>query len=224
MAKYLVTGGSGDIGTAVVRRLVEAGHEVIVHYNKNKPEHTLCWQSDLTIQLQTRPEFFDTLDGVIYAAGTAYYELFQLSASDKVDQQYMIHVKNLIQLTQWALPGMINRGTGRIIVISSIWGETGAAMETIYSTMKAAQLGFVKSLAKELALSRITVNAVTPGLVAGKMTDAVSTEDIELTLEEIPQGELIMPDEIAALVKYLISEEAKHITGQIMRINAGWLI
>ena len=111
---------------------------------------------------------------------------------------------------------------GRIIVISSIWGETGASYETIYSTMKAAQLGFVKSLAKELALTSITVNAITPGVVHGKMTNELDEMTQIQLKEDIPQNRFITTKEISSCVAYLLDPLSQSVTGQVLRINGGW--
>lgn len=225
MRKYIVFGASGDIGREIVSRLTAEGNEVIAHYHTNHPpemEHVDYFQADLTTSGTIPP--LGHVDGIIYAAGTAQYELFQLEDEASIDQQYQIHVKSLMTAVQQVLPHMIQQQFGRIIVISSIWGETGASMEVVYSTMKAAQLGFVKALAKEVALSNITVNAIAPGIVRGRMTDRFNDEELADILEEIPQGELVEPREVAAMVQFLLQEEAKHITGQVLRVNAGWLI
>ncbi|TDL97786.1 SDR family NAD(P)-dependent oxidoreductase [Macrococcus brunensis] len=228
MANYLVTGGSGDIGRAIVTDLLEAGHSVVCQYFKADIEilketmsgDVTFWQCDLT-KLKTKPTFIDTLDGLIYAAGTESFGLVQDFTEEQIDQQYHVHLKGLIQLVQWMVPVLCQKQYGRIVVISSIWGETGASMESVYSAMKAGQIGFVKSMAKELALSGVTVNAITPGVVRGRMTDQL---DEDLILEDIPQGELVEVDEVAYLVSYLLHKRAQHMTGQVLRLNAGWLI
>ncbi|KAA1036984.1 elongation factor P 5-aminopentanone reductase [Macrococcus equipercicus] len=230
MANFLVTGGSGDIGRAVIDALLAAGHTAVCHYHHADlavltarwDDRVTYWQADLTAGLAVRPDFFEQLDGVIYSAGTAQFGLLQDETAEAVDRQYMIHLKNLITVVQWIIPTLVRRRCGNIVVISSIWGETGAAMEAVYSAMKAGQLGLVKAMAKELAPSHITVNAVTPGLVSGRMTAAL--EELPLILEDIPQGELVTPEEVAHMVLYLLHERSRHVTGQVMRINAGWLI
>ncbi len=233
MADYLVTGGSGDIGRAVVDRLLDEGHRVICHYfaadvtllkERWHSKPVTFWQADLTVELVNQPDFCNDIDGLIYAAGTAHYELLQDMSSEAIDKQYAIHLKNLIKLVQWIVPALVSKQCGNIVIISSIWGETGAAMESIYSTMKSGQLGFTRAMAKELAPSHITVNAVTPGLVQGKMTDIFPEEELKMILEDIPQGELVLPHEIAHMVSYLLDERSRHVTGQVLRINAGWLI
>ncbi|TDM04119.1 elongation factor P 5-aminopentanone reductase [Macrococcus carouselicus] len=229
MTKYLVTGGSGDIGRAIIRQLTDDGHSVICQYHSADIESlksyfncqdVAFWQADLTRPVM-KPEFIDSVDGLIHAAGAESFGLVQDFTLEEIDLQYQLHLRSLIQLSQWSIPSMLRKQCGRIVVISSIWGETGASMESIYSAMKAGQLGFVKSLAKELALNHITVNAITPGVVRGRMTAQLESESL---LEEIPQGELIEPDEIAFLVSYLLHKRAQHMTGQVLRLNAGWLI
>lgn len=230
MAKVLVVGSSGDIGSAIVTQLLRQNHTVIAHHfttlqsNLTFRNGVTFWQQDLTSIIDYIPDELKEVDVIIYAAGTAYYELFQSSLESKINEQYMIHVHNLMKITQALLPYMIRQQFGKVIVINSIWGETGASMEVVYSTMKAAQIGFIKSLAKEVALSGITVNGIAPGLVKGKMTNMFSEEEKHEILEDIPLGRYIEPSEIAQMVSFLISDAANNITGQIMRINGGWLI
>jgi len=113
---------------------------------------------------------------------------------------------------------------GRIIVISSIWGETGASMETIYSAMKSAQIGFVKALSQELALTNVTVNAIAPGFVSGRMAKAFSDEEKAVILSELPQQRMIAPQEVAHVCAYLCHPNAKSITGTVQKVNGGWYI
>jgi len=228
VANYLVTGGSGDIGRAIVTELLQSGHSVVCQYFNADVEmlketmsgNVIFWRCDLT-KLGTKPAFFETLDGLIYVAGTESFGLIQDFTGEEIDQQYHVHLKGLIQLVQWIVPILCKKQYGRIVVISSIWGETGASMESVYSAMKAGQIGLVKSMAKELALSGVTVNAITPGVVRGRMTEQL---DAELILEDIPQRELVEADEVAYLVSYLLHKRAQHMTGQVLRLNAGWLI
>jgi 3-oxoacyl-[acyl-carrier protein] reductase len=127
-------------------------------------------------------------------------------------------------ITKELLPKFLSKGFGNIIVITSIWGQTGAACEVAYSTVKGAQIAFVKSLSKEVALNGIRVNGIAPGAIKTPMMGGFTKEDIELIEDDIPMGRLGSPAEIAKGVLFLLSEESSYITGQILGINGGWYI
>ena len=119
------------------------------------------------IDLETTFAHIKYLDCLIYSSGTTLYGLLQDMSDIDIDLSYNIHVKQLIRCCRYFIDLIRQSEFGRIIVISSIWGETGASMETIYSAMKSAQIGFVKALSQELAMTNVTVNAITPGFVSG---------------------------------------------------------
>lgn len=113
---------------------------------------------------------------------------------------------------------------GRIVVVSSIWGETGASLESVYSAMKAGQIGFVKALSQELALSTVTVNAIAPGFVNGRMTQVFDDDTLTEMVESLPQQRLIDPQEIAHTCSYLCHPYAKSITGTVQKVNGAWYL
>jgi 3-oxoacyl-[acyl-carrier protein] reductase len=127
-------------------------------------------------------------------------------------------------LTKELLPKLFSKGTGNIIVISSIWGQTGAACEVAYSAAKGAQIAFVKALSKEVALNGIRVNAIAPGAVETKMMDGFTEEEVERISFEVPMGRLGQTDEIAKCVAFLLSDDSSYITGQVLAVNGGWYI
>ena len=116
---------------------------------------------------------------------------------------------------------MIRRKSGRIINISSIWGEIGASCEVAYSASKAALIGFTKALAKEVAPCGITVNCISPGMIDTSMNAAFSPEEIAAFIEEIPAGRIGKPEEVAAAALFLASDAASYITGQILSVSGG---
>ncbi|REH98249.1 SDR family oxidoreductase, partial [Staphylococcus felis] len=176
------------------------------------------------IDLNETFQHIQNIDVLVYASGKSHFSLLQDVKDDDIHEAYMIHVFNLIKVTQYFISQLMASEAGRIIVISSIWGEMGASMESIYSTMKAAQIGFVKALSQELVKTNVTVNAIAPGAVEGAMTNALATEDYHTLLEELPQNRLIQPNEIAHVTRYLLSKQAKSITGTVQRINGGWYL
>lgn len=233
--RALVLGGSGTIGTAIVERLLEEGNEVIIQYfqsdlkalqDKYKGEAVEFIQADLTqnIDLETTFAHIKYLDCLIYSSGTALYGLLQDMSDIDIDLSYNIHVKQLIRCCRYFIDLIRQSEFGRIIVISSIWGETGASMETIYSAMKSAQIGFVKALSHELAMTNVTVNAITPGFVSGNMSQVFNSDELKAILEELPQQRMINPCEIAHTCAYLWNPLAKSITGTVQKVNGAWYI
>ncbi|MDO0963172.1 elongation factor P 5-aminopentanone reductase [Staphylococcus haemolyticus] len=233
--RALVLGGSGTIGTAIVERLLEEGNEVIIQYfqsdlkalqDKYKGEAVEFIQADLTqnIDLETTFAHIKYLDCLIYSSGTALYGLLQDMSDIDIDLSYNIHVKQLIRCCRYFIDLIRQSEFGRIIVISSIWGEIGASMETIYSAMKSAQIGFVKALSQELAMTNVTVNAITPGFVSGNMSQVFNSDELKAILEELPQQRMINPCEIAHTCAYLWNPLAKSITGTVQKVNGAWYI
>ncbi|BAS46261.1 short chain dehydrogenase [Staphylococcus schleiferi] len=231
--KALVVGGSGNIGRAITHDLLSRGYEVIVTYHNTSIDELVTMyenqpvqfvQLDLTksIQLEEKLKFIQNLDVLIYTSGQSLFGMLQDMTDQQIHDAYMVHVFHFIKMSQFFVDQLRQSENGRIIVISSIWGEMGASFETIYSSMKAAQIGFVKALGQELSRTNVTVNAIAPGVVAGRMTDVLSEEAREDLLESLPQHRWIDPTEIAHATQYLLSSEAKSITGTVQRINGGW--
>lgn len=233
--KALVLGGSGTIGSAIVERLLEDGYEVIVHYHtadieylketyKKQPVQFV--QNDLhkSIDLAHDFGFIKQLDCLIYSPGTALYGMIQDMTDDEIDQSYHIHVRQLIRICRYFVDILRQSDTGRLIVISSIWGETGASFESVYSAMKAAQIGFVKALSQELAMTRVTVNAIAPGFVDGAMSQAWSEDELAQMIQELPQQRLIQPEEVAHCCSYLCNPMSQSITGTVQKVNGAWYL
>ena len=123
-----------------------------------------------------------------------------------------------------ALPHMIRNKWGRIINIVSMWGETGASCEAAYSATKAGLIGLTKALAKEVGPSFVTVNAVSPGLIDTEMNARLSPEDRSALIEETPLSRIGSVEDVANAVLFLASDESSFITGDVLRVNGGFLI
>ncbi|MNP50790.1 3-oxoacyl-[acyl-carrier-protein] reductase FabG [compost metagenome] len=134
-----------------------------------------------------------------------------------------INLKSVFLCTQIFIPHMISQRFGRIINVSSVWGITGASCEVAYSASKGGVNAFSKALAKELAPSGVTVNAVAPGAVKTDMMADFNAEELRLIEQEIPVGRLGNPEEISSLVYFLALPESGYITGQVISPNGGWL-
>lgn len=233
--KALVIGGSGSIGSAIVEQLLSDGYEVIVHYNQSSPDQLKAKyesqnvsfvQADLTqdINMESVFSFIHNLDVLVYAAGRSLYGMFQDMTATDIDVCYQLNVKNMMLITRFFLEQLRASAQGRILIISSIWGETGASMETVYSAMKAAQIGFVKALSQEVAMTNITVNAVTPGMISGNMADEFEPSELAAIIDELPQQRMVTPDEVAYTCAYLYDKRAQSVTGTIQKVNGGWYI
>ncbi|PGZ96868.1 3-ketoacyl-ACP reductase [Bacillus pseudomycoides] len=235
MKKYaLVTGGSGGIGSAIVRRLVKDGYTVYVHYNRSEKK-VLELQLELEgiIPVQANLSEVDSaerlwsqihhpIDTVVYAAGKSIFGLTTDITDEQLNEMVELQVKNVYKLISSALPSMIRNRHGNIVIISSIWGQIGASCEVLYSMVKGAQNSYVKALAKEVALSGVRVNAVAPGAIETEMLRVFSDEEKQDIAEEIPLGRLGMTEEVANTVAFIVSPQASYITGQIIGVNGGW--
>jgi 3-oxoacyl-[acyl-carrier protein] reductase len=233
----LITGASGGIGQAIALQLAKEGYNLYLHYNKN--EKTLMGlleqlqmyqgeyipvQGDLSESNDYRKITSNifALDAIVHCGGQSHYGLLTDIDEVEVEAMLKVHVTAPLVLTKLLLPKFMNKRKGNIIVISSIWGQTGGAYEVAYSTVKGAQISFVKALSKEVALNGIRVNAIAPGAINTLMNSHLSEEDISLINEEIPMGRLGRPEEVANGVSFLLSEKASYITGQVLAINGGW--
>lgn len=226
MSNILIVGATGDIGNAIHEKFSES--YIITVSKKRRPllksnHHFL----DLTKEVNNgdMEEIFaglTHLDALIYTPGFAQFDMIQDVTMNDIDTQYTLSIKNLVVFIQAALPLLKKSKNGRIIVVTSIWGQVGASCESIYSSMKGAQNTLVKSLAKELALTNVTVNAVAPGVVRGSMTNELSDVDQQILLNELPQNRFIDASEVASLVEFICTESSKSITGEVFNLNGGW--
>ncbi|MBC1344127.1 SDR family oxidoreductase [Listeria welshimeri] len=238
--KYaFVTGASGEIGQAICIALAKAGWNLYLHYYQNRQAvedivPKLQAENIDVILIQADLDDFSSLkeiekqvfqvDAFIHAAGHSHYALFQDTTDLDMTKLWNVHMYMPMRLIQIFIPKLMKSQQGRIVFISSIWGEIGASMEVVYSTVKGAQIAFCKALSQEVGLSGITVNAVTPGVVKTKMMDQFSLEEKEILRQEIPLKRFAKPEEIAETVEFLTSKKASYITGEVLRLNGGWLM
>ena len=134
------------------------------------------------------------------------------------------NLSSAFYLTRAVLPSMISQKSGRIINIGSMWGKVGASCEVHYSAAKAGLRGMTLALAKEVAPSGITVNAIEPGVIATDMNASLSAEALDALCEETPLGRIGKPSDVSALARFLASDEASFITGQIIGVDGGFAI
>jgi 3-oxoacyl-[acyl-carrier protein] reductase len=238
VGKYaLITGASGGIGQAVALKLASLGYHLYLHFNQNEASiRELLNQLEpfggeyTSIQANLEePDGYKkicsqifTLDDIVHCSGNAHYGLLVDIKQEEIESLMRVHVMNPLMITKELLPKLVKKRSGNVILISSIWGQTGAACEVVYSTAKGAQISFVKALSKEVALNGVRVNAIAPGAVETPMMSQFSEEDKQLLQYEIPMGRLGVSEEIANGVKFLLSNESSYITGQVLSINGGW--
>jgi 3-oxoacyl-[acyl-carrier protein] reductase len=238
----LVTGGSRGIGAAIARTFAARGLNVVIHYMQSHEAaaetakecaklggHVYTIAADLRSreQIQMMKERLESIDLMpdilVNNAGIAHYGMLADVTEDVWDDVMDVNLKGMFLVTQTFMGRMVSQRYGRIINVSSIWGLTGASCEVLYSTAKGGMNAFTKALAKELAPSGVTVNAVAPGVVDTAMISHLSEEERRALMEDIPVGRFAEPDEIASLVYFLSRPESGYITGQIISANGGWL-
>ncbi len=238
----LITGGSKGIGAAIAKRFAEAGMNVVIHYLKshesaNETART-CLQHDVKVltisaDLRSKEQIYRMRskleehgmmpDILVNNAGVSHYGLLSDVTEEEWDDVMNINLKSAFLCTQAFIPFMLAQKSGRVINVSSIWGISGASCEVVYATAKGGLNAFTKSLAKELAPSGITVNAVAPGAVETDMLQGFDAGEKDSMQQAIPAGRFAQPEEIASLVYFISLPESGYINGQIISPNGGWL-
>lgn len=236
----LVTGGSRGIGRAASLALAKRGAHVVINYVSNEGAAREVAASIQAAGGKAELVQFDVgnseaaeksiaevakrlgrLDVLVCSAGVSIDGLLLRLKDEDFDRILSINVKGAVACARAATKVMMRARAGRVIFLSSVVGEMGNGGQTAYSASKAALLGITKSLARELASRSITVNAITPGFIDTDMTGALTDEQKTAINSAIPLGRTGKPDEVAAAVVYLASDEAAYVTGQALRVNGG---
>ncbi|MEE3394308.1 MAG: 3-oxoacyl-ACP reductase FabG [Candidatus Onthomonas sp.] len=240
----LITGASRGIGAAAALSFARHGWQVVVNYLRSEEQAlAVCRQinaaggSALPVQADvSRPEqaktlvetsvaAFGGLDALVCNAGIA---LPQMLLTDVTDDQwrslFAADVDGVFYPVRAALPYFVRQKSGSIVTISSMWGQVGGSCEVAYSAAKGAVIAFTKALAKEVGPSGIRVNCVCPGVIQTEMNGHLSSEDLEALRLETPLETLGRPEDVAETVRFLCSEEARFITGQVIGVNGGMVI
>ena len=236
----LVTGASRGIGAAVARAFANAGYRVAVNYNASKaeaealaaqwPDRMLPVQADVADRAQVEAMFrqveeaFGGVDVLVCNAGIARQELFTDVTPAAWQRMLDVHLGGAFHCCQCALPHMLHQKWGRIVTVSSMWGQVGGSCEVAYSAAKAGLIGLTRALAKEEGPSGITVNCVAPGVIETDMMAAFSAEDKAALAEETPLGSLGSPEQVAKAILFLASDGADYITGQVLGVNGGLVV
>lgn len=239
----VITGGSRGIGRACAILFASKGYNVLFGYNKNKAaaEETLAAVSaygvkcaafcadiskkDDARRLISKAMFeFGKIDVLVNNAGIARAQLMTDVTESDFSELFATNVGGVYFTSQAAIPEMIGAGGGKIINISSMWGQVGASCETLYSATKAAIIGLTKAMAKELAPSGITVNCVAPGVIDTEMNACYDEDTMEELREKTPLSRLGAPEDVANAVYFLASEAGSFITGEVLAVNGGFVI
>ena len=235
----LISGGDRGIGAAAARAFWQAGYRVAVLYHTHAEAAAalekalpglLAFQCDVAsrasceVAFHTVEQAVGHVDVLVSNAGIAQQKLFTDITPEEWQHMLDVNLSGAFHLCQLALPGMIRRKAGRILTVSSMWGQTGGSCEVHYSAAKAGLIGLTKALAKEEGPSGITVNCVAPGVIDTDMMAAFTAEDKAALAEETPVGRLGSADEVAQLLVFLAGESAGYITGQVFGVNGGLVI
>lgn len=233
----LVTGASRGIGKAIAHVLAAEGYDLILTCKSSIGELekfaeelsekygiSVCAERvDMSSSSDVRELFegITDLDLLVNNAGISHIGLLQDMTDDEWDEVMGTNLSSAFYTCRAAIPLMLKNKSGRILNISSVWGNVGASLETAYSASKGGINAFTKALAKELAPSGIAVNALACGVVDTDMNNAFSDEDMQALKNEIPMGRITTPEEVASQA-LLIIKSPMYMTGQIITIDGGW--
>lgn len=236
----VISGASGGIGIAISKAFYNEGYNIVLLYNKNKKaleeefslndKRVLMLKGDLSKErdvLKIKEKVyssFNSVDIIVNNAGISLVKFFDETTCEEWDNVFDVNVKSAFMLTKAFLPDMINKKSGNIINISSMWGISGASMEVCYSASKAALIGMSKALAKEVGPSGINVNVIAPGVIDTKMNNHLSKEDMESLIEETPINRIGTPEDVANAVLFLCDKKASFITGEVISVDGGFIL
>ncbi len=237
----LITGASRGIGRSCALAFARAGYRVAVHYNQSRAQaeglvqqlremgcDAACFPADIADSAQVNQmirnatDFLGYIDVLVCSAGIALQQLL----TDTSDLQWRklmgADLDGVFYACRAVLPGMIARGSGRIITVSSVWGVRGASCEVAYSAAKAGVIGLTRALAKEVGPSGITANCVAPGVIDTDMCACFDADTKAALAEETPLGRLGTPEDVAESILFLASPQAGFITGQVLGVDGGF--
>ena len=236
----IVTGGTRGIGAAIATLLAKDGAHVATGYSKGEEtagkfrEKMKAAGSSVSVHQGRVDEPADCqrvvhevlanykrIDYLVNNAGITLDKTVRKMSTDDWHQVLAVNLSGAFHMTKAVLEHMIERGSGRIVNITSVIGETGNIGQANYAASKAGLLGFTKSLALEMAQRGITVNCVSPGFIETEMVAAIPKNVLDKIVETIPQRRLGKPEEVARVVRFLVDDDSSYITGAVYTINGG---
>jgi acetoacetyl-CoA reductase len=237
----IVTGGMGGLGESISIKLADAGYKVVVTYSPSNTKFRTWLEEmksrghafaaypvdvvnydDCAAKVAQMQREAGPIDILVNNAGITRDMTFKKMTKADWDAVMRTNLDSCFNMTKQVMDGMVDRGWGRVINVSSVNGQKGAFGQTNYSAAKAGIHGFSKALALEVARKGVTVNTISPGYIGTKMVTAIPKEILDSKiLPQIPLGRLGKPDEVAGLIIYLCSEEAAFVTGANISINGG---
>jgi acetoacetyl-CoA reductase len=237
----LITGGTGGLGTAICKSLAARGDLVIACHLPGEAEQARTWQEelkqegyDVKIIAADVSSFEDTrrmieeieanygwVDILVNCAGITRDKTLRKMDEKDWGEVLNVNLGSVFNVTRQVIEGMIERGFGRIVNISSVNGQKGQFGQTNYSASKAGIHGFTMALAQEAARKGVTVNSVSPGYIATSMTAAIPEEIRNQIIAGIPVGRMGDPDDIAHTIAFLTDEKTNYITGANIPVNGG---
>lgn len=227
----VVTGGNRGIGAAIARRLVDAGHRVVVASRSGTGPDECALTGAVSMDVSSAASIADGLSqieetygpiGVLIAnAGITKDNLLMRMSDEEVDSVVQTNLSGSIRLCRGVARGMIRAKTGRIVLISSVVGLLGSAGQVNYAASKAGLVGVARSLARELGSRGITANVVAPGFVETDMTAELEESRRDEILSAIPLGRYASANEVAAVVEFLVGPDAGYITGSVIPVDGG---
>lgn len=237
----LITGASSGIGAATAIAFANPNNRLILVSRKNREglkkiedegrergAEVLSILADVSDYedcksvVQQGVERFGTIDLLVNDAGISHIGLFQDMTPDEWQRVMNVNIGSVMNLCHLVIPSMVHRHHGRIINISSVWGNVGASCEAVYSASKGAINSFTKALAKELAPSNIQVNAIAFGAIETPMNAWLSKEEADALADEIPAGREGTKEEAAQMI-CMVADAPDYLTGQILTMDGGWI-
>ena len=239
MKTAIVFGGSKGIGAQIAREFANCGYFVVINYNASKSDaEKLASELQNAIAIKADVKNYDEvktltdkvvalkgkIDVAVISSGISKKNLIIDTTPQEIKDVIDTNLIGTINAVKAVSENMLSNHSGKIITIASMWGEVGAAMESIYSASKGGVIAFTKAMAKELGYNGINVNCISPGLIDTDMNKDLSQEDIDSLIENTPSSRIGVPQDIAKAAIFLASDDASYINGQVISINGGFII
>ncbi len=243
MKTILITGASRGIGREIAKLFAKNGYNVAINYNKSINDakslyneivsinaNAILLKADVKNPNEVKQMVEDTIacfghiDVLVNNAGISYKGLIFDESDEQTQEIINVNLLGSIYTSKYVIPSMLKNGSGKIINISSIWGNVGASLESTYSASKAGLIGLTKSLAKEYGYNNICVNCICPGVIDTDMNKNLSKSELDETIKQIPAGKIGKTNDISNLVLFLAESTGDYITGQIITVDGGFTL